>query len=135
MWRYERIPRSRSLRRRNSSTIVNKMIDTTTKSVATARMVGLISSRIPENIFQGIVRCSTEPTNSTTTTSSKDVMNASSAPDMTPGRMSGTITTKKVRVGLDPKLAAARVSEWSKPTNVAVTVMMTKGCPTPHGQE
>ena len=66
---------------------------------------------MPENIFHGIVLCSTEPTNSTTTTSSKEVMNASSAPDMTPGRINGTITTKKVRVGLDPRLAAARVSE------------------------
>ena len=38
-------------------------------------------------------------------------MKASSAPDMTPGRMSGTMTTKNVRVGLEPRLAAARVSE------------------------
>ena len=104
-------------------------MDMKTRSVATARMVGRISSRMPENIFHGMVRCSTEPTKSTTTTSSKEVMKANSAPDMTPGRISGTMTTKNVRVGLEPRLAAARVSEWSKPTSVAVTVMMTKGMP------
>ena len=49
-------------------------------------------SRIPENICHGIVRCLKLPTNRTTTTSSNDVINANSAPEMTPGRINGTIT-------------------------------------------
>ena len=44
--------------------------------VAAARIVGLICSRIPENICHGIVRCLYEPTKSTTTTSSNEVTKA-----------------------------------------------------------
>ena len=56
-------------------------------------------------------------------------MKAKSAPEMTPGRISGICTAKKVRTGPAPRLAAARMRLWSKPTSVAVTVMMTKGMP------
>ena len=52
------MPRSRSLRRRNSSTTTSRQTDSSTSSVATARIVGLICSRMPENIAHGIVRCS-----------------------------------------------------------------------------
>jgi hypothetical protein len=41
--------------------------------------------------------------NSTTTTSSKDVTKAKSAPDTTPGVISGSCTLKKVRTGPAPK--------------------------------
>ncbi|VDC18924.1 hypothetical protein XINFAN_00011 [Pseudogemmobacter humi] len=39
------------------------------------------------------------------------------------------ITRKKVVEGLAPRLAAARISDWSNPESVAVTVMITKGIP------
>ena len=56
-------------------------------------------------------------------------MKANSAPETTPGRIRGIVTLKNVWNGLAPRLAAARVSEWSKPTSVAVTVIRTKGVP------
>jgi ABC-type sugar transport system permease subunit len=86
-------------------------------------------SRMPENICHGIVRCLKLPTKSTTTTSSNEVMKANRAPEITPGRMSGTITLKKVRGGDEPRLAEARIRLLSKPTRVAVTVMTTNGVP------
>ena len=76
-----------------------------------------------------MVCCSTLATNSTTTTSSKEVTKAKSAPAITPGRMSGMTILKKTRAGSAPHMAAARVIEWSKPIRVAVTVMTTKGVP------
>ncbi len=51
-------PRSRSDRRRSSSSAVRRATDTHTSKVATARIVGLICSRMPENICHGMVRCS-----------------------------------------------------------------------------
>ena len=50
------MPRSRSLRRRRSSSVVRRRIETQTSKTAAARMVGRISSLIPENIFHGMVR-------------------------------------------------------------------------------
>lgn len=44
------MPRNRSERRRNSSTTVRSAIEIITRIVATARIVGEICSRIPENI-------------------------------------------------------------------------------------
>lgn len=99
------------------------------KHVATARIVGLMCSRIPENIFQGIVRCLNEPTKRTTTTSSKEVMKANNPPEMTPGKMMGNVMRKKAIVGLAPRLAAARNIVRSNPTSVAVTVITTNGVP------
>ena len=49
------IPRKRSDRRRSNSTVVRSAIETATRMVATARMVGLICSRSPVNICQGSV--------------------------------------------------------------------------------
>jgi hypothetical protein len=100
-----------------------------TSSVATARMAGLICSRMPFHIWRGMVCCSGPAMNSTATTSSKLVTKANRAPEITPGRISGMVTRKKVVRGLAPSDAAARFSDWSKPTRVAVTVMMTKGIP------
>lgn len=48
-------PRSRSERRRSSSSVVSRAIETTTRMVATARMAGLICSRMPFHIWRGIV--------------------------------------------------------------------------------
>ena len=56
-------------------------------------------------------------------------MKAKSPPEITPGRMSGICTRKNVVTGPAPIFAAARVKERSKPTSVAVTVMMTNGMP------
>ena len=44
------IPRNRSERRRSSSTVASKAIETVIRMVATAKMVGLICSRIPTHI-------------------------------------------------------------------------------------
>jgi TRAP transporter 4TM/12TM fusion protein len=122
-------PRSRSDRRRRSSTAVRSPIETITRIVATARIAGLSCSRMPFHIWRGIVCWSKAATKSTTTTSSKEVTKAKSAPEITPGRISGMVIWKKVVVGEAPSDAAARFSDWSKPTSVAVTVMMTKGMP------
>ena len=46
-----------------------------------------------------------------------------------PGRIRGKITLKKVLTGVLPRLVAALVILWSKPVNVAVTVITTKGVP------
>ena len=123
------MPRSFSPRLRNNSSDTSKAIDITIKHVATARIVGLIFSRSPENIFQGIVRCLKDPTNRTTTTSSKDVMKANKPPETTPGSIIGNVTRKNAITGLAPRLAAARNNVVSNPTNVAVTVITTKGVP------
>ena len=76
-----------------------------------------------------MVICSTLPTNITTTTSSKEVMKANSAPDITPGRIKGIMTLKKVRIVSAPKLCEALIKLVSKPVKVAVTVITTKGVP------
>ena len=61
------------------------------------------------------------------TTSSKEVINANKAPDITPGKIKGIITLKKVLTGLAPKLCEAFTIFISKPTKVAVTVITTNG--------
>ena len=63
------------------------------------------------------------------TTSSNEVMNANSAPEIIPGSTSGTVTLKKVLKPCAPRLADARIKLLSKPTRVAVTVMTTNGVP------
>ena len=123
------MPHSLSPLRRNNSTVINNATETITSIVATAKIVGLICSRMPENICQGIVLCLKLPTKSTTTTSSKDVMKANSEPEITPGNISGTITLKNVVDGDAPRLADARIKVLSNPTSVAVTVITTKGVP------
>ena len=56
-WNQEGVtPRSLSFLLLSNSMVKRRRIETTTSKVATARMVGLICSRIPENICQGIVR-------------------------------------------------------------------------------
>ena len=48
-----------------------------------------ISSRMPDHICNGIVRCLYPARNITTTTSSNDVTKAKPAPETTPGRTNG----------------------------------------------
>ena len=97
--------------------------------VATAAMLGLMFSRMPENICKGKVRCDGLDKNSVTTTSSNEVANANSPPEITPGAISGRITLKNTVSGGAPRLAAARLRLLSKPCNVALTVMTTNGTP------
>ncbi len=100
-----------------------------TRIVAAARIVGLISLRIPDHICLGRVYCSGPPTKRTITTSSKEVINAKRAPDITPGAISGACILKKLRSGEPPKFAAARIKLLSNPAKDAVTVIVTKGMP------
>ena len=123
------MPRKRSDLLLNISTMVKRTTDKITRIVATAKMVGLICSLIPENICLGKVRCRTSASCKTTTTSSNEVINANSAPDITPGKIKGVWTLKKVRIGPAPKLADALVKLLSNPTKVAVTVIITNGVP------
>lgn len=123
------IPRNRSDRRRNNSTVVNNEMESRTSNVATAKIVGLICSRMPDHICRGIVRCSKPAKNKTATISSNEVTNANSDPEITPGRIKGIITLRQVVIKSAPKLAEARISDSSNPTSVAVTVIMTKGIP------
>ena len=123
------MPRKRSDLLLNNSTVVNKAIDKATKHVAIHKMTGLVSWRKPAHICLGIVICSTLPINITTTTSSKDVMNANNPPDITPGRIKGIITLKNVLIVSAPKLCDARIKFVSKPVKVAVTVITTNGVP------
>ncbi|MNR14237.1 hypothetical protein D3C85_1307010 [compost metagenome] len=92
-------------------------------------MVGLRFSRMPLNICRGMVACSGPARNRVTTTSSKEVAKANSAPEITPGAISGRVTRKNAVSGGAPRLAAARTRFWLKPCRVAVTVMITKGTP------
>ena len=123
------MPRNRSDLLLSISTVVNKAIDKATKHVAIHKITGLVSCRIPAHICLGIVICSTLPINITTTTSSKEIMNANNAPEITPGRIKGIITLKKVRIVSAPKLWEARIKFVSKPVKVAVTVITTNGVP------
>ena len=67
--------------------------------------------------------------NSATTTSSNDAANANTAPDRTPGRISGNVTRRNVASGGAPSEDAARSSVRSKPDKVARTVTTTNGTP------
>ena len=97
--------------------------------MATDNIVGLSCSLNPVHIWIGIVVLSNPAKNNTITTSSKDVTNANKAPEITPGKISGSVIFIKVFTGLLPRLAAALVTLWSNPDNVAVTVITTNGVP------
>ena len=92
-------------------------------------MVGEMFSRMPVNIWRGSVTCSGPARNSVTTTSSNEVANANSAPEITPGAMTGSVTRKKVSSGLAPRLRLAFTKLWLKLCSVASTVVTTKGAP------
>ena len=83
-------------------------VENTIKMVASAAMVGLMFSRIPENIWRGNVDCPGPARNSVITTSSKDVANANSAPEIKPGAITGNVILKNVCNGLAPRLLLAR---------------------------
>ena len=117
------------MRRLSSSRVVSIAIVIRINKVAAESIVGLICSRIPENICHGIVRCLYEPTKRTTTTSSNEVTKAKRAPEITPGVINGTMTLKKVVLGGAPKLCDARIKLLSNPVKVAVTVITTNGVP------
>ena len=81
----------------SQATANSRHIAKTIRKVATARMAGLICSRMPAHIWRGMVRCSTPARKSTTTTSSNEVAKANSA---SPGAILR-------RPGLRPRLRAA----------------------------
>ena len=60
---YSRTPRILSERLRNISIATSIMTEPRISSVAAARIVGLICSRMPDHICRGTVRCSTPPRN------------------------------------------------------------------------
>ncbi|MDT4871155.1 hypothetical protein FQZ97_1062720 [compost metagenome] len=64
-----------------------------------------------------------------TTTSSNEVAKANSAPEITPGAITGSVTRMKVLNGVSPRLSDARTRLWLKPASVASTVVSTKGAP------
>ena len=99
------------------------------RKVAAARMVGLISSRIPDHIWRGMVRWFRPPMKRTMTTSSKEAAKAKSAPESTPGVIRGNCTRRKVVSGPAPRLWEARTRLRSNPDRVAVTVITTNGVP------
>ena len=105
-----------------STTVVTAM-----SSVETAATVGSISVRMPSHICLGSVGWRLPLTKMATTTSSNEVMKASSAPDTTPGRMSGSVTSRKVCQRPAPRFWAASSSVSSKPRRVAVTTTTTNG--------
>jgi hypothetical protein len=88
-------------------------------------MVGSISERNPSHIRFGSVPERVPLMNRAMTTSSHEAMNASSAPAMTPGRISGKVTCRNARQGVAPRLKAACSSRSSTRWSVAETVTMT----------
>ena len=95
-------------------------------SVATAVTRGLSSSSVMlSHISLGSVTALVPDTNIATTTSSKDVMNANSAPTSTPTRVSGRVTRQKACQAFAPSIRAARSSRRSKVRITASTLMTT----------
>jgi hypothetical protein len=79
------------------------------------------------NIRTGSVCSCGDWTKIETTTSSNDVTKANTAPDSTPGMISGSVTRRNVDTDDAPRLAAARSSVRSKPPSAAPTFTVTNG--------
>ena len=94
--------------RRSSVTASSSRQDSSTITMAAAITVRLMESFSPENIWRGRVRCAGPARNSTTTTSSRLMAKAKTAPAATPGAICGRQTRQKARAGLAPQAAAAR---------------------------
>ena len=107
---YLLIPLNLSDRRLKSSALTRIKVDNTIKHVATAKIVGLNCSLSPVHICIGIVVFSKPARNNTTTTSSNDVTNANNPPEITPGKINGSVIFIKVFTGLLPRLEAALVT-------------------------
>ena len=104
------MPLSRSDLLLKSSALIRIKVDKIIRQVATANMVGLNCSLNPVHICIGIVVFSKPARNNTTTTSSKDVTNANNPPEITPGKINGSVIFINVFTGLLPRLAAALVT-------------------------
>jgi hypothetical protein len=77
------------------------------RSEETAAIVGSISSLMLLHIRRGRVMARDPLRKIAITISSNDVMNAKTAPVITPGRIKGNVTLKKVFSRFAPKLIAA----------------------------
>src|SRR5690606_30798447 len=58
-----------------------------------------------------------------------EVAKAKTPPEITPGRINGTMILKKTLAGDAPRLRPALIKFRSNPSNVAATVIRTKGVP------
>ena len=106
--------RIRALRRCSQPTAIISSSEIAISIVAAAAMVRLMLSLMPANICRGSVRCPGPAISSATTTSSNDAANANTAPEATPGRISGSVTRRNVVICDAPRLSAARISVRSK---------------------
>src|SRR3990167_9394110 len=118
-----------ALRPRSHSSTSNMVVVNRISKVATAAIVGEMFSRIPVNIWRGRVVCSAPARNRVTPTSSNEVAKANSAPEISPGAITGGVTRMKVLNGVSHRLSEARTRLWLKLASVASTVVSTKGAP------
>src|SRR5690606_25290434 len=98
-----------------------------TTTADAAAMVGSNSERMPSHMRRGRVRIVGLPMKSEISSSSNEVRKASSAPERTPGRISGRITVMVTRRRLAPSDSPARKSSGSRPLSEASVVKITKG--------
>src|SRR6185369_6073303 len=117
----------RHVRRRYSKSGVSSATLARMINVEIAGRMGVISYMIASQTLTGSVLLRTPLMNSVTTTSSKDTLNAKSAPPNTARRIWGNVTRKNVRIGPAPRLWDASSSEWSKPSSARVTRRTTNG--------
>lgn len=78
-------------------------------------------------IFMGSVTQFGPARKSVITTSSREMENANTAPDTTPGIMTGNVTLKNVWMGFAPKSIDASSIEQSKSNNLVRTVIYIYG--------
>ena len=98
-----------------------------TKSVEATAATGVISTRMTSHILTGSVLAPTPARKIEMTTSSKEVMNANTAPPTTPGRIRGKVTVRNACQGEAPSPSAARGSIGSSPWRDTPTFSTTNG--------
>src|SRR5690606_3031454 len=113
--------------RRN--TAMNSTIVVAINNVATTAIIGSMRLRTCPHISTGRVRTTGLDRKIATMSSSHDQMKANSAPIITPGAISGSVTCRKVRTGPAPRFIAASSRFSSTVCRLAPTVMTTKGVP------
>ena len=99
---------------------------TTSSTVATALTTGVSPNRIREYTLIGNVADVGLVVKNAMMNSSNDNVNATSAPDRMPGRISGNVTRKNVAVLLAPRSCEASSTERSKYPRRVRTIAATK---------